>query len=74
MIMMLILLPGHFPRLARLTSSTRRMNCTTNLTALEVEEEVIAAAAANLATTGHNHLATLLAATSVANYCWPTYS
>ena len=73
-LMMLILLPGPFPRLARPTSLTRRMNCTTNLTALEAEEEVIAAAAANLATTGHNRLATLLLATSVENYSWTTYS
>ena len=73
--MMLILLPGHFPRLARPTSSTRRMNCTMNMTAQEaVEEEGTAAAAANPATTGHNHLATLLLATSVENYCWTTYS
>ena len=72
--MMLILSPGHFPRLARPTSSTRRMNCTTNLTALEAEEEVIAAAAANPVTTGHRHLATLLLATSVENYSWTTYS
>ena len=32
-----------------------------------------AADAANQATTGHDHLATLLA-TSVANSCWTTYS
>ena len=74
--MMLILSPGRFPRLARPTSSTRRMNCTTNLIALEAaaEEEGTVVAAANPATIGHNHLATLLLATSVANYCWTTYS
>ena len=70
--MMLILLPGPFPRLARPTSSTRKMNYTTNLTALEAEEEGTVAAAANLAT-GHKHLATLLA-TLVENYCWTTCS